>query len=142
MESHPPTRHSKKTVCDTRLTKCIFVPKMHFTSIYLLQKALLESPLWSKCAHFGRVLPYYGSKNSRKLLGKPQNQLTMRQNHPKMGFGGILDRLEAISIPSISISKGIKNTNFDRFWTTRRRPLSPDWLATCPAEWLATCPPP
>ena len=39
----------------------------------------------------------------------PQNQPKMRQNHPKMGFGGILDRLEAISIPSISISKGIKN---------------------------------
>ena len=71
MESHPPTRHSKKTVCDTRLTKCIFVPKMHFASFYLLQKALLESLLWSKWAHFGRFLPYYGSKNSRKLLGKP-----------------------------------------------------------------------
>ena len=63
----------------------------------------------------------------------------MRQNHPKMGFGGILDRLEAISIPSISISKGIKNKNFDRFWATRCRPLSPDWLATCPIRGLATC---
>ena len=110
MESHPPTRHSKKTVCDTRLTKCIFVPKMHFASFYLLQKALLESLLWSKWAPFGRFLPYYGSKNSRKLLyNPPKNQPKMRQNHPKMRFGGILDRLEAISIPSISIYKGIKN---------------------------------
>ena len=50
---------------------------MHFASIYLLQKALLESLLWSKWPHFGRFLPYYGSKNSRKLLGKPPktNQL-------------------------------------------------------------------
>ena len=35
----------------------------------------------------------------------------MRQNHPKMVFGGILDRLEAISIPSVSIAKGIKDKN-------------------------------
>ena len=46
-----------------------------------------------------------------------------------MGFEGILDRLEAIYIPSISIYKG-RNTNFDRFWVTMCRPLSPDWLAT------------
>ena len=79
----------------------------------------------------------------QKTVGQtPQNQPTMRQNHPKMGFGGILDRLEAISIPSIPISKGIKNKNFDRFWTTRCRPLSPDWLATCPIRGLATCLPP
>ena len=71
MESHPPTRHSKKTVCDTRLAKCIFVPKMHFASIYLLQKALLESPLWSKWAHFGRFLPHYGSKKSRATCPPP-----------------------------------------------------------------------
>ena len=73
---------------------------------------------WSKWAHFGHYLPYYGSPKSRKLLGNPPKKPKMRQNHPKMGFGGILDRLEAISIPSLSISKGIKNKNFDRFWAT------------------------
>jgi len=37
----------------------------------------------------------------------------MRQNHPKMGFGGILDRLEPISIPSISKEYKIKiSTDF------------------------------
>ena len=32
------------------------------------------------------------------LLHSRQTQAKMRQNHPKMGFGGILDRLKAISI--------------------------------------------
>ena len=120
MESHPPTLHSKKTVCDTRLTKCIFVPKMHFASIYLLQKALLESFFWSKWSHFGRFFAVlWFHKVSKTAWQTPQNQPKMRQNHPKMGFGGILDRLEVISIPSVSIPKGIKNKNFARFWVPR-----------------------
>ena len=43
----------------------------------------------------------------------------MRQNHPKMGVGGILDHVEAISIPSISISNEIQNKNFDQFSVPR-----------------------
>ena len=71
-----------------------------------------------------------------------KNQPKMRQNHPKMGFEGILDRLEAISTPSVSISKGIKNKNFYRFWAIRCLPLSPNWLATCPLlGWQRVRPP-
>ena len=51
-------------------------------------------------------------KVPKTAVQTPQNQPKMRQNHPKMGFEGILDRLEAISIPSVSISKGIQNKKF------------------------------
>ena len=120
MESHPPTRHSKKKVCDTRLTKCIFVPKMHFASIYKLHKAPGKALFGTNSAHFGLFWPFYGSEKAQKLRGAPTKY---RQRcvkiPPKMGFGGIFDHLEAISIPSIPISKGIKNKNFNRFWVPR-----------------------
>ena len=48
-----------------------------------------------------------------------------------MGFEGILDDLEANSLPLKSVSKGIKNKNFDRVWVPRY-PFNPDWLATWP----------
>ena len=60
MESHPPTQHSKKTVCDARLAKCIFVPKMHFTSIYRLQKGTFGKPFLvqtGSCWPLGGGLP-------------------------------------------------------------------------------------
>ena len=55
----------------------------------------------------------------------PQNQPKMRQNHPKMGFEGLLDSLKAISIPSRSTSKRIKNKNLDRFWVPQMPPKTP-----------------
>ena len=135
MESHPPTLHSKKTVCGTRLTKCIFVPKMHFASIYLLQKALFESLLCSKWAHFGHYLPYYGCQKSRKLLGNPPKPTKNASKSPKNGFWGHFGPFGAHFYPFYI--EGIQNKNFDRFWVARC-PFSPDWLATCPSDWLAT----
>ena len=120
MESYPPTRHSKKTVCDTRLTKCIFVPKnalcQHLFAAEGAFGKLFFGPNGPILAVFAVLWLH---KVSKTAWQNPQNQPKMRQNHPKMDFGGILDRLEAISIPSISISKGIKNKNFDRIWVPR-----------------------
>ena len=52
-------------------------------------------------AAFGRIMAPKTPENCWTTPPK-KNQPKMRQNHPKMGFGGILDRLEAISILSIS----------------------------------------
>ena len=82
---------------------------MPFASIYMLQKAL-----W-KAVFFVQIGPVAAFMRIRALnLLKQQGEPTKaRQKGVKltqqMGVWGILDHLEAISIPSISISKGIKN---------------------------------
>ena len=99
--AHP--RQLKKITGDRLVFTCC---KKHFSK-----------PFWSKLGHVWTLLAVvWLQKVSKTARQTPQNQPKMRQNHPKMVFGGILDRLGAISIPSVSISKGIKNKNFDRFW--------------------------
>ena len=52
--------------------------KMHFASIYMLQKALLKAVFGPMLAHFCLFYPLYVSQKARKLQGEP----------PKSGFLG------------------------------------------------------
>ena len=114
LESRPPNRHSiKNNSCWGRLEKCINALCQHLR----VAEGPWESLFWPKFDPFWPHLAVlWVRKASKTARYTHQIQTKMRQNHPKMGFGGILDHMEVISIPSISISKGIKNKKFDRFW--------------------------
>ena len=132
-----PPRHLQKIVGD-RLAKCIFVTK----NALCRHLRVTQGTFGPSRVTFWTLLAVYGSKKPCKLQGDHQRQATMRQNHPKMGFGGILDRLDVISIPSISISKGIKNLKkITDLGSQGSHFLSPDWLATWPPMIGAQLPP-
>ena len=115
--THPGTPDIKKSVpqagevhfCDQKYTLPAF---------YLLQKPRLvqPKPIW---AAVGRIVAPKSPENCRVTR---RAKTKRRQNHPIMGFGGILDCLKVVSIPSGSIAKGIKNKNFCRFWVPRYLP--------------------
>ena len=71
----------------------------------------------AKKGHFWAILgPFWHHFGPPNGLGSPKSEWGTGQNGPKAGqraikmcFETVLDHLEAISIPSISISKGIKN---------------------------------
>ena len=106
---------------------------MRFGAILDHLKVILDhfekSKIFPFLHDFGHFLPIFGY--FWPILGliltllAPQIAPKWRWNWPKCTQNGckspknalwaILDRLEAISIPSVSISKGIKNKNFDRF---------------------------
>ena len=52
--------------------------KMHFASIYMLQKALLKAVFGPMLAHFRLFYPVYVSQKARKLQGE-----LWGQNHPR-----------------------------------------------------------
>ena len=115
--AHP--RQLKKTTGD-RLAKRIFVTKNALCRHLRAAKSTFQSRFGRNWVTFWTLLAVVWLQKASKTAGQtPQNQPKMRQNHPKMVFGCILDRLEAISIPSVSIPKGIKNKNFDRFRVPR-----------------------
>ena len=111
--AHP--RQLKKTIGD-RLAKRIFVTKNALCRYLRSAKSTFQSRFGRNWVTFWTLLAVvWLQKVSKTARQTPQiNQ--------KWCLGAFLDRLEAISIPSVSISKGIKNKNFDRFWVPRGVP--------------------
>ena len=115
--AHP--RQLNKIIGD-RLAKRIFVTKNALCRHLRAAKSTFQSRFGRNWVTFWTLLAVVWlqkvSKTARQTPPKKKINQKCVKITQKMVFGGILDRLEAISIPSVSISKGIQNKNFDRFW--------------------------
>ena len=112
--TRPPSTQRKQSV--TQADKVHFCAKNALCQHLPAAEGAFGKPFMVQMGPFWPLFAVLWLQKVPKTAAQPpKNQPKMRQNHPKMGFEGLLDRLKAISIPSRSTSKRIKNKKLDRF---------------------------